>query len=105
MREFIRHCRAAWIYGKRFPYIPEADESWTDDDAKIAKGFFASGPGYKLAMRIRNFSVQSAMTACAKPNGDHANGVAAGIAMTASMIDSHTQCQVEENQELKVVNL
>lgn len=105
MREFIRHCRAAWIYGKQFPYVPEADENWTQDDAKIAKGFFQSGPGRKLGLRLRNFAVQSAMTAVRTPNGEHACGVAAGVGMAAAMIDSHTVCNVEEeNTHLQVVS-
>lgn len=104
MIELLRHIRAAWLYGRVFPYVAAADD-WTDADGQATRTFFESGTGRKLSMRLRNDAVRAAIAAVQKPlNAEHANGVAAGIGMCTARIDSHFAYETEVEPD-NVVNL
>ena len=92
MRRFIQYLKAAWLYSQFFPYVEKADEEgfWTDDDAKNTLQFFQSHSGRKLGHRLRNYAIQSALSAVKNPtNSKYNNGVAAGIPMTIVAIENH----------------
>lgn len=92
MRSFFRHLKAAWLFGKHFPYIEEADAAdyWSDGDAEWLAGIFKSSPGRKLQSRLNNMAVKAAVIAV-KQTKDHAyqSGVAAGIHMGIAAIAAH----------------
>lgn len=96
----FRRLKAAWLFSREFPYVQDADNDWSDQDSINTRQFFASGTGLKLSMRLRNYAVRSAMQAVQKPHGEHANGVAAGIAMTSAMIDAHMPVIEEETDKI-----
>lgn len=92
MLNFLRHLRAAWLYARYFPYIEEADgESfWTPADEQALANFFNSYTGNKLKARLTNFAIKKACAAVQHPGSSpYENGVAAGIPMTISAIESH----------------
>ncbi len=101
MHGFLRRLKAAWDYGKFFPYIPEADEAWSDEDASACRAFFTSTvSGQRLSMRLRNTVIRASMQAVQRQDGQHAAGIAAGMAMTVATIESHfPQGETQEEEK------
>lgn len=92
MRQFLRHLKAAWLYSRYFPYIEGADEEgfWTPADETSLASFLRSHTGSKLRHRLSNYYIQMAQSAVMNPDTPaYKMGVAAGIHMTISAIESH----------------
>ncbi len=85
----LKRLKAAWSYSKFYPYCPEADEAWTDEDASATKGFFSSVTGQRLALRLRNTVIRASMQACCDKYSEHAAGKAAGMAMAIATLEQH----------------
>lgn len=101
MRNFIRHIKAAWLFGRLFPYIEEADapDFWTQADCVALQIFLQSFTGTKLRHRLTNYAVKAACNAVKNPvNSQYNNGVAAGIPMALAAIDAHLPTQIETEQ-------
>ena len=83
----FRRLRAAWDYGKLYPYQDE-EYSFTEDDSVNIDNFFNSGSGKKLWLKLRQDSLRMAFASLQRPGSEHTLGIAAGIGMTVSTIDS-----------------
>lgn len=103
MRDFWRHLKAAWLFGRSFPYIEQADaeESWTDKDASALFSFFETNSGKKLKLRLNNYCINKAREVVNQPNGHkYQIGVAAGLGMMTAALYSHApEPQPEEQEE------
>ena len=92
MIAFFRRLRSAWNYLNFVPYVPEADheDAWTAEDARAYTGFMKSATGQKLATRMTNLRIQSAVNAAsANSNTKFKNGWATSVAATLSWLDDH----------------
>lgn len=89
MKEFFRHLKAAWNYGRIFPYIEAAtvEEFWTEEESKAVAHFFDSYAGKKFKIRLRNFSIQTAVGEAVDLNSPR--GKAAGAFAVIAFMDSH----------------
>lgn len=102
MRRFLQRLKAAWLYSQHFPYIEEAeaDDFWDEGDALRLAQFFRSQTGVKLTHRLRNYAIKSAVSAVKNPtNSNYNNGVAAGIPMLITAIESHFPAGVPTDTE------
>ena len=97
---FFRHLRAAWAYGKVYPYEPWADNNWNNDDAARTLAYFSSPAGQKFKARLTNFLAQSAIAAAMNPNRDtRPDAQAAGIAAVIAFTEAHMVQVGEQEQE------
>ena len=108
MRNFLRHLRAAWLYGRTFSYVEEADEAsyWTHEDAQALESFFQSRAGRKLKIRLMNYVIKMALVSIRNPAATpYQNGQASGVSATIAAIEAHMPLvqpeQAEEEAELE----
>jgi hypothetical protein len=99
MRDFLRHLKAAWNYGRQFPYFAEADseEFWTTEDAKALRHFMTSYVGQKLKVRLTNYMTKMANAAVQNAAcSPYHNGQASGVAACVAAIDAHLPLEAEQ---------
>jgi hypothetical protein len=102
MGDFWQHLKAAWNYGRQFPYVEAADaeDYWTVDDARAMASFFNSPAGQKLRTRLMNWSLRMALAAVRnKDSSPYMNGQASGVDATIAAIDAHLPIQLAEQDE------
>jgi hypothetical protein len=89
---FIERFKLAWtLAGIEHRYVRQADDDWTDTDARALLSFFSSESGQKLKLRLENYVFQSAIAATAKEfNLAYHCGKARGITEAVRHIDQHT---------------
>ena len=94
---FWSYFKAAWKLSRHARYFAESDaqDFWTDDDARNTKLFFESVSGKKLGMRLSNFAIKMALAACQDSTGIK-NGDARGVTACIAAIEAHYPQETEQ---------
>lgn len=79
-------------YGTYFPYIPQADESWSNEDVTATRNFFQSQTGRRLALRLRNFALRTAWESALRPEENRA-GTAGGMILMIKHLEAHSEME------------